>query len=84
MNVATNKCDQSTDCGKGTSTVLDESNRTNQEDHIINAYLDEYYSGTSLSDLPSYLRRAIVNGIQPWVNEILEKTYSDVCTYKTK
>ena len=56
MNVATNKCDQSTDCGKGTSTVLDESNRTNQEDHIINAYLDEYYSGTSLSDLPSYLR----------------------------
>ena len=84
VNVATNKCDQSTDCGKGTSTVLDESNRTNQEDHIINAYLDEYYSGTSLSDLPSYLRRAIVNGIQPWVNEILEKTYSDVCTYKTK
>lgn len=84
MNIATNKCDQSTDCGKGTSTVLDESNRTNQEDHIINAYLDKYYPGTSFSDLPWYIRRAIVDGIQPSVDIILEKTYSDVCTYKTK
>ena len=85
VNIATNKCDQSTDCGKGTSTILDETNRTNQEAHIINTYLDTYYSGTSsLDDLPSYLSGPIVTGIQPWVNVILEKTYEDVCTYKTK
>jgi len=84
VNVATNKCDQSTDCGKGTSTVLDESDRTNQVDHIINGYMNQYYPGTSFSDLPTYLQRMIINGVQPAVDVILEQTYSDVCTYKTK
>jgi len=85
VNIATNKCDRSTDCGNGKSTILDETNRTNQEAHIINTYLDTYYSGTSsLDDLPSYISGPIVTGIQPWVNVILEKTYEDVCTYKTK
>ena len=85
VNIATNKCDQSTDCGKGTSTILDETNRTNQEAHIINTYLDKYYSGTSsLSDLPSYLSGPIVTSIQPWVNVIMGQTFEDVCTYKTK
>lgn len=84
MNIATNKCDRSTDCGNGKSTILDETNRTNQEAHIINTYLDTYYSGTSsLDDLPSYISGPIVTSIQPWVNVILEKTYEDVCTYKT-
>jgi len=26
----------------------------------------------------------IINGVQPSVNEIMNKTYSDVCIYKTK
>ena len=84
VNVATNKCDQSTDCGKGTSTVLNASDRDNQENHIINAFLNANYPGTSLGDLPTYLRNMIINGVQPSVNEIMNKTYSDVCIYKTK
>ncbi len=84
VNVATNKCDQSTDCGKGTSTVLNASDRDNQENHIINAFLNTNYPGSSLGDLPTYLRNMIINGVQPSVNEIMNKTYSDVCIYKTK
>jgi len=84
VNIAINKCDQSTDCGNGTSTVLDESNRTNQENHIITTYLDKYYPGSSLSDIPSYISRPIINSIQPAVDVILEQTYADVCTYETK
>jgi len=84
VNIAINKCDQSTDCGNGTSTVLDESNRTDQENHIITAYLDKYYSGSSLSDIPSYISRLLINSIQPAVDVILEQTYADVCTYETK
>jgi len=84
VNIAINKCDQSTDCGNGTSTVLDESNRTDQENHIITAYLDKYYSGSSLSDIPSYISRMLINSIQPAVDVILEQTYADVCTYETK
>ena len=82
VNIATDKCKKSTDCG-GTSKVFGESDIDEQKVYQIDFIANKNY-GTSPDSLPPWLLYPLFNAVEGDMEEMENLTYSDVCTYKTE